>query len=180
MTSDEGKKKLSKKERLEESLKTIYVGNISPKTFRKNLQRHFATYGPIKNVRYDKRTNKSMLIENTFAFIVYEDQESATKALQSNGKEMNGNHITVQSQTEYEQRSNNDKCVFIHNLPDNALEEDLVQFFSPHISESMASVKVLRNKFSMKSKNCGYATFASKKDLEVALKMHRKKIGDKR
>ncbi|GLJ46038.1 hypothetical protein SUGI_0969990 [Cryptomeria japonica] len=77
--------------------KTLFVINFDPYTTRvRDLERHFEPYGKLVNVR----------IRRNFAFVQYESQEEATKALDStNMSKVLDRVITV----EYAQREDGDR-----------------------------------------------------------------------
>eukprot|EP00270_Netrium_digitus_P011094 TRINITY_DN3508_c0_g1_i2.p1 TRINITY_DN3508_c0_g1~~TRINITY_DN3508_c0_g1_i2.p1 ORF type:complete len:185 (+),score=6.64 TRINITY_DN3508_c0_g1_i2:157-711(+) len=76
--------------------KTLFVVNFDPITTRnRDLERHFESYGSLVRVQ----------IRKNFAFVQYETQEQATKALEAtNGSQVDGRYITV----EYAAREDSD------------------------------------------------------------------------
>ncbi|MEN2496306.1 MAG: hypothetical protein MHMPM18_000836 [Marteilia pararefringens] len=163
---------------LEIDSREIYVGNISPKTQRKALMKHFAQYGEIEEIKYDKRTHQHKRLDNTFANIIYKDVKNAKSALQSNGKLLNDFHIIVKMNdfTSEDNLKNLTNCAFIHNIPANYIEEDVFRLFAES-SINLDYVKILRSKYSdHASKRCGYICFKNKSDFRSGMRMNNLKI----
>lgn len=71
---------------------TIFVGNLSFNTEEKGLEKFFSSYGAIKAVRvahHDSGMSKG------FAHIEFESPDDAEKALECNGKDLDGRDIKV-------------------------------------------------------------------------------------
>ena len=71
----------------------VYVGNLNYRTEETDLERHFAQYGKISEVKIIKnnRTGRS----KGYAFIRYTSANEAEKALSSHGAEFNSRSLVV-------------------------------------------------------------------------------------
>ncbi len=71
----------------------LYVGNLSYSVDESHLEQLFSTYGNIDEVALikDRDTGRS----KGFAFVTFSSQEAAEKALEQNGKELEGRTLRV-------------------------------------------------------------------------------------
>lgn len=72
----------------------LYVGNLSYKTTREDLEKFFSTYGSVTevNVITDRETGRS----KGFGFVTFEDKQAAKEAIEkTNGAEVSGRNIRV-------------------------------------------------------------------------------------
>jgi RNA recognition motif-containing protein len=87
------------------SISTIYIGNLRYSKKQKDLKQLFEKYGEVSYVRLvmDKETRKS----KGYAFIQMPDRKSASKAIQSlNGQQMDGRTLKVSMAKETAEASN--------------------------------------------------------------------------
>ncbi len=71
----------------------LFIGNLAFSTTKEDLEGAFSVYGPIIEVKIptDRYTGRV----RGFAFVTFENQQSAEKALALDGKELNGRPIRV-------------------------------------------------------------------------------------
>ncbi len=71
----------------------LYVGNFPYSVTERDLREVFQVYGDIEsvNVIVDRETGRS----KGFAFVTFASADAASKALEQNGKEMNGRPLKV-------------------------------------------------------------------------------------
>lgn len=71
----------------------LFVGNLAFTTTKEELEAAFSVYGPVVEVKIpiDRDTNRV----RGFAFVTFETQSAAEKALELDGKELNGRPIRV-------------------------------------------------------------------------------------
>ncbi|MGD9200887.1 MAG: RNA-binding protein, partial [Chitinispirillia bacterium] len=71
----------------------LYVGNLSYSVDESQIKELFEAYGPIDRVTLikDRNTGKS----KGFAFVTFETEEDAEKALEQNGQEFTGRSLRV-------------------------------------------------------------------------------------
>ena len=71
----------------------LYVGNLPYSVNESDLEQLFSSYGSIGEVALikDRETGRS----KGFAFVTFNDRESAEKALEQDGKEMEGRTLRV-------------------------------------------------------------------------------------
>jgi cold-inducible RNA-binding protein len=71
----------------------LFIGNLAFSTTKEDLESAFSVYGPIIEVKIptDRYTGRV----RGFAFVTFENQQAAEKALALDGKELNGRPIRV-------------------------------------------------------------------------------------
>lgn len=71
----------------------LFVGNLAFSTTKEELETAFAVYGPVLEVKIpiDRDTNRV----RGFAFVTFESQAAAEKALALDGTDLNGRAIRV-------------------------------------------------------------------------------------
>ena len=71
----------------------IYIGNLDYKMTEQELEETFSSYGSIQEVKLikDHTTGQS----KGFAFLTFNDADSAQGALQKDGEELNGRKLRV-------------------------------------------------------------------------------------
>ncbi len=76
----------------------IYLGNLSQSVTQDTLKQHFSEYGEIKEVLLpqDRKTKQI----KGYAFIIFDQESSAEKALTQDGQVVFGQEIIVQIATE--------------------------------------------------------------------------------
>lgn len=71
----------------------LFVGNLAFSTTKEELEAAFSVYGPVLEVKIpiDRDTNRV----RGFAFVTFESQQAAEKALALDGTDLNGRSIRV-------------------------------------------------------------------------------------
>lgn len=71
----------------------LFVGNLAFSTTKEELEAAFSVYGPVLEVKIpiDRDTNRV----RGFAFVTFETQQAAEKALALDGTDLNGRSIRV-------------------------------------------------------------------------------------
>jgi len=71
----------------------LFVGNLAFSTTKEELEASFSTYGTVMEVKIpiDRDTGRV----RGFAFVTFENQQAAEKALALDGSELNGRQIRV-------------------------------------------------------------------------------------
>lgn len=87
----------------------IYIGNLNFKTTEDSINQYFSQYGLIKEIKLitDRMTGRS----KGFAFITFEQEESAKKATSADGSQLDGRQIKVniaRENREHQQRDHRD------------------------------------------------------------------------
>ena len=80
----------------------LYVGNLAYSVDESHLEQLFSAYGSIDEVALikDRETGRS----KGFAFVTFSSRESAEKALEQNGKELEGRTLRVNQARERSDR----------------------------------------------------------------------------
>lgn len=71
----------------------LFVGNLAFSTTKEDLEAAFAVYGPVVEVKIP--TDRDTGRVRGFAFVTFENQQSAEKALAMDGQDLNGRPIRV-------------------------------------------------------------------------------------
>lgn len=81
----------------------IYVGNLSYGATDGDIESYFQKYGSIKDVKVitDRDTGRS----KGFAFVTFDVADSAQKALEADGKDLNGRNLKVSIAREQQGRT---------------------------------------------------------------------------
>ncbi|KAK9480606.1 hypothetical protein V1514DRAFT_288808 [Lipomyces japonicus] len=186
---------LKENEELEKAKRTIFVGNvpsaaIESKNSYATLKKHFAEYGDIQSVRFRSIAFSEMLPRKVAfikqklhdkrstvnAYIVYDSEASARKALQSNGAVLLDHHVRVDS-VAHPAKQDIKRSIFIGNLDFEAEEETLWQYFSK-IGE-LEYVRIIRDSKTNVGKGFAYAQFKDAMYVSKALLLNEKKMGEK-
>eukprot|EP00051_Salpingoeca_urceolata_P013124 m.164072 g.164072 ORF g.164072 m.164072 type:complete len:255 (+) comp17705_c0_seq3:1220-1984(+) len=108
------------------------------------------------------------------AYIVFLDKESAEAATASNQTEFMGHHLRVDlaaSSGKFDPK----KSVFVGNLPFDATEEQVIEFFSE--CGSVQAVRIVRDKSTSIGKGFCYVLFANRSDVSLAITKNGSKLG---
>lgn len=122
----------------EDESKTVFCGNIpnDPNVTKGRIKDIFAQYGPVKSIRlrtengnviFSKKVKKSCKSFN--AYIVFENEDDAKKSVALNGYKLVENHLRV-NMANNKQSFSNKGTIFVGNLPFDALEADIHEYFS--------------------------------------------------
>lgn len=170
----------AKKVRPDESNKTIFAGNLPVNTKEKQLKTYFESFGKVKSVRLRSQMGKiifkkSMISKDPFitAFVVFEDQESADKAVANCDKKFKDRRIRVTPAGQ--KKGINRKTIFVGNLSYATVDDDLYEVFST--CGELESVRTIRGPNGCKG--IAYVTFKEKSALALALQLQGTRIRDR-
>lgn len=163
--------------------RTIFVGNISIKTDKKLIIKHFKQYGKIEKlwirsvpVEHDnKMSKKARVITKKYhsdfdtknAYILFAKVSEAEESLKANGTKLEDNTLRVNFANK--NRKDYKKSIFIGNLVYNVKEEDFRTFFST--CGEIENIRIIRDKQNYKCKGFAYITFKDKLGFYNGLKM---------
>lgn len=166
--------------RPDESNKTIFAGNLPVNTKEKQLKTYFESFGKVKSVRLRSQMGKiifkkSMISKDPFitAFVVFEDQESADKAVANCDKKFKDRRIRVTPAGQ--KKGINRKTIFVGNLSYATVDDDLYEVFST--CGELESVRTIRGPNGCKG--IAYVTFKEKSALALALQLQGTRIRDR-
>ncbi|XP_015119890.1 protein gar2 [Diachasma alloeum] len=97
----------------DETMRSVFVGNIAHKATEEDLWTIFGQIGPLDSVRliYDRKIGRA----SGFGFVAYKDQETALKAIQSlNGYELRGKMLIVDKANEKKSKISKVSCTVTH------------------------------------------------------------------
>ncbi len=110
-------------------------------------------------------------------FVVFKTEESAKLALAHNGALFMGKHIRVDlaappvASGSGEKKQHNHKCsVFIGNVPFDAEEEPIREFFAP--CGKVLNVRLIRDQHANVGKGFGYVLFEDRASVKFALALN--------
>ncbi|ELU11225.1 hypothetical protein CAPTEDRAFT_227550 [Capitella teleta] len=166
--------------------RTVFIGNISLKAEKKDILKLFKGCGSIASIRFrsvtpsnPKLPKRAALITKDFhesmasfnAYIVFKEQESATKALKLNGEKFLNFHLRVDSLHPGVKKCHDDKrSVFLGNLP-LEVQEDEVRLHFQECGE-VENVRLVRDRGTGIGKGFGFVLFKDVCAVDLALKMH--------
>ncbi|XP_060068431.1 RNA-binding protein 34-like [Ylistrum balloti] len=165
-------------------LRTVFVGNWPLSLQKKDLRKLFKTCGKIDSVRFrcpptkDPRISKKVIsIKRDFhperstivGFVCFEEEKSAQKALQLNGREVEGRHIRVDLASK--SKEHNHKCsVFVGNLDVKIDEEQIWNHFMD--CGEIVSVRIIRDSQTGLGKGFCYVQFESPDAVGLASRLN--------
>ena len=171
--------------------RTLFVGNVSVSCTRKALCRVFSEYGRIESCRFrsfaadnPKLSKKVAVIRRAFhpqrqtlnAYIVYEQEDSVTKALAANGSLLLEHRLRVdyadrsrQRHAEAASSPASRRSVFVGNLPFSASEEQLQSLFSS--AGAVSDVRLVRDAQLSLGKGFGFVLYEDEQSVRRALAM---------
>jgi len=176
--------------------RTVFVGNVPVTTKRLALAKHFRTFGPVESVRIRsaasanlKMAKRAAVITGTLdsnvrdsvnAYVVFDDEASAAKAIEANGAVAFGRHLRIDSAAPSGQSAaaNTKRSVFLGNLAFDCSEESLWELFST--CGTIESVRIVRDPQTQQGKGFGYVCFSDKNAVEEALELHERELGGRR
>ncbi|KAJ5067959.1 RNA-binding protein [Anaeramoeba ignava] len=181
--------KPTKKEKEEINQRTIFIGNLPVEIKKKKLEKIFKEFGKIESIRFrstafeilpDKKIKpkKVSAIKKEIdkevsptqnCYLLYENKESAKKAVKMNGIEIEGYKIHVC--LEENKKDYNEKlCVFVGNLNYNVTELEIQDFFKE--CGEINYVHIVRDKFTRRGKGFAYVNFKHRKSVPFALQLN--------
>uniref|UniRef100_A0A4W5Q3Z1 RNA binding motif protein 34 n=1 Tax=Hucho hucho TaxID=62062 RepID=A0A4W5Q3Z1_9TELE len=169
--------------------RTVFVGNLPASCTKKTLQLVFKDQGAIESIRFRSvvREDPSMSRkvaaiqrkvhpkkQSINAYVVFEAEEGAEKALERNGMEIEKNfHIRVDRVSKSSSHDHK-RSIFIGNLPFDINELPLRQHFEE--CGTVEGVRLVRDRNSGMGKGFGYILFQSIDAVQLALKLDSSKL----
>ncbi|KAM3912431.1 RNA-binding protein 34 [Leptodactylus fuscus] len=164
--------------------RSVFVGNLPVACTKQMLKAYFKEFGPIESVRFRSvaradptMSRKCAAIQRDVhpkrksinAYVVFKEQDSATKALVRNGNEISsGFHIRVDLASKSSSYDNK-KTVFVGNLPYDIEDEVLREHFSQ--CGAIDGVRIIRDNKTGIGKGFGYVLFQGSDSVQLALKL---------
>lgn len=168
--------------------RTIFVGNVPSCCSRKDIKKLLKGHGSIETIRLRsikvttgerpsvvaKRTHKQLQEDSTFnAYVVLSSVAEAENCLSLNGTLIHGRHLRVDKvDKKTTSPQENQRSVFIGNLPFTADEEKLRELFSP--CGDIEAVRVIRDSKSGVGKGFGFVIFVDKAGVMFAVRQNKK------
>lgn len=118
-------------------------------------------------VIYNKKMMNKTEIFN--AYIVFTNEEDAKKSIELNGHEILGHHLRVNMANRKHDAFSNKGTIFVGNLPFEATEAEIHDFFSP-----VGKIEYVRK---IPKRGIGYVRFDKGVDIVKALKMNDQVLG---
>lgn len=189
------KKKRKVKDEPEKLERTLFVGNldknVTEKANLKKLKNLFKKYGNIESIRFrsvafsKNLPKKIAFITKEFhperdclnAYIVFENKESAEKALELNGSLFNEKHMRVDLEGR-DKKLDEKKSVFVGNLAFDEQEETLWKAFSD--CGEVVNVRIVRDAKTNLGKGFGYVTFKERSSVSLALELNDTTVGKRK
>ena len=144
----------------------ILVKNIPEEATEDDLQKNLEKYGKILNIKMDKDKDGKSL---GTAIIQFETKQEKDDILNSNEEILlEGKRLEIKDSI------NNQRRLFVGNVPYTSNEQDLINFFSD-CGKVYVKCFYINNKF----KGYAHVTFEDDNAVEQALKKNGQKIGDR-
>ncbi|KAK0134077.1 RNA-binding protein 34 [Merluccius polli] len=176
----EGKKK---EEEEEKKKRTVFVGNLPASFTKKGLLRLFREKGAVESTRFRSvvREDPSVSLrvatiqrkvhpmkQSLNAYVVFKDEDGASKALERNGLEVEKDYI-IRVDRVTENSHDHKRSLFVGNLAFELKEASLREHFSA--CGPVDGVRLVRDKDSGLGKGFGYVLFESADSVQLALKL---------
>ncbi|KAI8055132.1 hypothetical protein BDF22DRAFT_741727 [Syncephalis plumigaleata] len=172
--------------------RTVFVGNLPTavlnKTEYRTFKKYFAEYGKVESIRFrsiafsrplarriafvSKQLHKERDTLN--AYVVFDNETSATAALAANGAVLLDHHLRVDRATG-SSRFDRKRCVFVGNLSFDAQEELLWRHFGD--CGRIVNVRMVRDRKSNVGKGFAYVEFEDKSAVGLAMRLHDSRLG---
>ncbi|KAM9769737.1 RNA-binding protein 34 isoform 2-T2 [Menidia menidia] len=183
------KQKANRKEDALKSNRTVFVGNLPISCTKKMLRSLFKEKGSIESIRFrsvvreDPSMSRKLAVikrkihpqrQNLNAYVVFKDEDGATKALERNGTEIEKDfHIRVDRVSDSSLHDHK-RSVFVGNL---AFEMSELAF-RKHFEEcgAVEAVRLVRDQTSGLGKGFGYVLFKKADSVQLALELDGSKL----
>lgn len=164
--------------------RTVFVGNLPADINRRKLKQLFSPHGRVASVRLRsivvekgklpvrvaKRQQKQVTSSTINAYVVFEEEEQAEKALLLNGASVGDRHVRVDLAGRAKDHTHR-RSVFVGGLPYSTDEEELREVFTKF--GEVESVRVVREPITGIGKGFGFVTFADESGMRFALQHNR-------
>ncbi|KAK9873988.1 hypothetical protein WA026_002336 [Henosepilachna vigintioctopunctata] len=179
------------RENSEESLRTIFVGNVPLSANKTRFKRFFMKYGKVESVRFRcppiknmKIPTKVSIIKKEFdpdrkswvSYVKFETEADAKNALKANGEIFKDHHIRV-SLCKSDEKRDESRAIFIGNLPHKAEDDELWKAFD--CCGKIESVRIVRDKHTGLGKGFAFVNFLNSDSVQLALELENVKINNK-
>lgn len=167
----------------------LCLRNVSFDALEKDLEKFFEKCGKLSHNEIIKRNERSRGI----AFVQFETEEGAKKALELNDTEFMGRNINISVAQPFQKRIKEDsheqkelsmkncpkdcKTIFIGNLSFDATIDDINEFFKD--CGNIKATRVITSKETGESRGFGYVEFEDEKSLEKSLLKHGQNLIDR-
>ena len=169
--------------------KTVFIGNIPSSCSRNDVKKLLKPHGFIETIRLRsvrvitgdrpalvaKRTHKQLQEDSTFnAYVVFSTVAEAEECLCLNGGLLlGGRHLRVDRVVKkVDNPQENQRSVFVGNIPFTADEEKLREVFSP--CGDIQAVRIVRDSKSGIGKGFGFVMFVEKAGVMFSLRQDKK------
>ena len=166
--------------------RTVFVGNLPATVTRRKLKQLFSRHGKVDSVRLRsmvvekgklpvrvaKRKQQQITSPTVNAYVVFDDEEAAEKALSLNGASIDGRHIRVDFAGRAKEHAY-ERSVFVGGLPYSADDEEVRELFTKY--GDVESVRVVREPKTGTGKGFGFVTYLDRSGVMFALQ-HRRGI----
>ncbi|CAL8329392.1 unnamed protein product [Merluccius merluccius] len=172
-----------KEEEEEKKKRTVFVGNLPASFTKKGLLRLFREKGAVESTRFRSvvREDPSVSLrvatiqrkvhpmkQSLNAYVVFKDEDGASKALERNGLEVEKDYI-IRVDRVTENSHDHKRSLFVGNLAFELKEASLREHFSA--CGPVDGVRLVRDKDSGLGKGFGYVLFESADSVQLALKL---------
>ncbi|XP_074552396.1 RNA-binding protein 34 [Halichoeres trimaculatus] len=178
-----------KKEEATKKTRTVFVGNLPSGCTKKTLHGLFREKGSIESIRFrsvvreDPSMSRKVAViqrkvhpkkQSINAYVVFKDEEGATRALERNGMEIQQDfHIRVDRVTGGSEHDHK-RSVFVGNLSFEVTEISFRRHFEA--CGAVEGVRLVRDKNSGLGKGFGYVLFESADSVQLALELDGSKL----
>lgn len=180
----QNRRKKEEKMTEEESIRTIFVGNVNKETSEKLVKNLFKQFGAIDSIRMRGVIPNSAKITKKVAkisqqthdkqqcvhfYIKYKETESVEKALELNGTTHWDHRIRVDkcsSKKEYD----NKHTIFLGNVPFDANEDTLADHFEKHVG-NVSFARIVRDAATGIGKGFAFIVFKDSASVTLALNL---------
>lgn len=166
--------------------RTVFVGNLPATVTRRKLKQLFSQHGKVASVRLRsmvvekgklpvrvaKRKQQQVTSSTINAYVVFEEEEQAEKALVLNGALVGDRHIRVDLAGRAKDHTH-ERSVFVGGLPYSADDEEVREVFMKY--GDVESVRVVREPKTGVGKGFGFVTFVDRSGIMFTLQ-HRRQL----
>jgi len=164
---DEGEKKVDSGATNQDQECQIYFGNVPFTLDEAAIRKIFKDCGEIASVQMikDKLTGNF----KGYGFLKFSKQDTVKKALELDGKELNGRNLRVVQGTNFSPKAKSaNLSIYFGNSPPDLKESDLRELFKD--CGEIAKIRLLNNPHSGEFRRSGFVDFASSEAAKKALK----------
>lgn len=174
----------------EEDSRTIFVGNISNTTTRKEVKNIFKDCGPIEAVRIrcqvlknseenDRNVGRGIRVlrgdvkkderATAVAYVLFTSKASVGQAVKKNSLIFNGRHIVVTGMSIEDTAYPPETSIFLGNVAYDTTEEDVWGFFALYGLHDIKRVRLVRDRETGNCKGFGYVEFVNPSSVKKAI-----------